>query len=103
MSPPKGTQRIIPYLVYRDAPAAIVFLTRAFGFAERFRFPMPDGRIGHCEIGYQDNILMLASVFEGFGESPLELGDVHGSVFCYVDDVDAHFARAREGGATIAA
>ncbi len=96
-------QRIVPYLSYQDAPAAIEFLTKAFGFTERFRYPMPDGRIGHCEIGYQDNIVMLASSFEGFGDSPLNLPNVHGQVFCYVDDVDAHFARARAGGATIAA
>ena len=62
---------------------------------------MPDGRIGHAEVGYDGNVVMLASVFEGFGESPLNLANVHGHVFCYVDDVDAHFARAREAGATI--
>ena len=102
-NPPKGTQRIIPYLAYRDAPSAIDFLCKAFGFTERFRYPMPDGRIGHAELGFQDNIVMLASTYEGFGQSPLDLPAVHGQVYCYVDDADAHFARAKAGGATITA
>jgi uncharacterized glyoxalase superfamily protein PhnB len=62
---------------------------------------MPDGRIGHAEVGYQDNVVMLASEWEGFGVSPLKLSNVHGQVHCTVDDVDAHFARSRAGGATI--
>src|SRR6266850_1351361 len=94
-NPPQGMQRIIPYLSYADAPAAIAFLCKAFGFEERFRYPMPDGRIGHAELGYQDNVVMLASAYEGFGESPLRLPAVHAQVYCFVDDVDSHFARAR--------
>jgi uncharacterized glyoxalase superfamily protein PhnB len=101
--PPPGYQSLVPYLAYADAPAAIDFLCAAFGFTERMRYPMDDGRIGHAELGHAGSVVMLASVFEGFGESPLRLPDVHGSVFCWVDDVDAHFARAREAGATIAA
>lgn len=102
-TPPAGTQRIVPYLSYADAPAALEFLARAFGFEERFRYPMPDGKIGHAECGYQDNIVMLASELEGFGESPLHLPGVHGQTFCSVDDVDAHHARALAAGATIVA
>jgi uncharacterized glyoxalase superfamily protein PhnB len=95
------SQRIIPYLAYRDAAGAIDFLIRAFGFEERFRYPMDDGRIGHAEVGYDDNVVMLASASEGFGKSPLDLPANHGQVYCFVDDVDAHYARAREGGATL--
>ena len=94
-NPPEGMQRGIPYLVYSDAPAAIEFLTEAFGFEERYRFPTPDGRVGHAELGYGDSVLMLASVFEDMDNaSPRDLPAHHGSVHCYVDDVDAHCARA---------
>ena len=34
-------------------------------------------------------------------ESPLRLPSIHGQVYCFVDDVDAHFRRARAAGATI--
>jgi uncharacterized glyoxalase superfamily protein PhnB len=101
-TPPDGAQRIVPYLVYADAPSAIEFLCSAFGFTERFRYPMDDGKIGHAELSFADNVVMLASVFEGFGDSPLRLPAVSSFVFCYVDDVEAHFARARDAGATIA-
>ena len=96
-------QRIVPYLTYRDAPAALTFLSKAFGFTEKMRYPMDDGRIGHAETGYQENIVMLASEYEGFGISPLALEQTHTMIHCIVDDVDAHFARARAGGATIVA
>lgn len=97
-------QRIVPMLSYRDAPAAITFLCRAFGFAERFRFDMDDGRVGHAELGRDGNIVMLASEWPESGlVSPRALTGMHGQIMCYVDDVDAHFAAARDAGATIAA
>ncbi|MEQ8766527.1 MAG: VOC family protein [Planctomycetota bacterium] len=103
-NPPAGCQRVIPYLAYRDAPAAIAFLCRAFGFEERFRIPMPDGRVGHAELGLGDNVLMLASCYEEFGMgSPQDLPAVNAQILCYVDDVDAHFERARAEGAIVIA
>lgn len=98
------TQRIIPMLAYRDAPAAIAFLCRAFGFEEKYRLDMPDGRIGHAELALAGNKLMLASVWdEGGMKSPMELPAVHSQIYCAVDDVDAHHARARDAGCIIAA
>ena len=96
---PRETQRIVPYIFYSDAPAALSFLSNAFGFEEHFRFPMPDGRIGHAEIGYDDNVVMLASAFGEIGlASPRDLPALHGQIMCYVDDVDAHHVRARAAG-----
>ena len=65
---------------------------------------MPMGHaIGHAELSYQDNVVMLASRYEPMGfRGPQELGATHGQVMCYVDDVDAHYQQAREAGATIA-
>jgi PhnB protein len=103
-NPPEGYQRVVPQLGYADAPAAIDFLCRAFGFSERFRMPMPDGTIGHAELACGDNVIMLASLWREAGHaSPRELGGVHGQLMVYVDDVDAHYARARDAGATIIA
>jgi uncharacterized glyoxalase superfamily protein PhnB len=96
--------RIVPYLSYRDCPAAIRFLCRAFGFEERFRFDMPDGRVGHAELSYEGGVVMLASAWQEAGQmSPLDLPGVNAFVYCRVDDVDAHFERAWDGGATIVA
>ena len=63
---------------------------------------MDDGRIGHAELMFGDGAVMLASEFEGFGQSPLGLPAIHGQTYCTVNDVDAHFARARANGATLA-
>ncbi|MEM1417100.1 MAG: VOC family protein [Myxococcota bacterium] len=102
-NPPEGYQRVIPYLSYADAPAAIEFLEKAFGFTRRFVMPMPDGRIGHAELELGGHALLLASAYEEMGmASPAKLPNVHGQVLVYVDDVDAHHARALAAGATIA-
>jgi PhnB protein len=97
-------QRFVPYLAYDDAPAAIEFLCRAFGFTEQFRVPMPDGRIGHAEVAYEGHVVMLASAYPEMGfASPKSLTSVHAQIYCRVDDVDAHYKRALAAGATIAA
>lgn len=101
-SPERGPQRVIPMLVYRDAPAAIEYLCKAFGFAEHYRMPMDDGRVGHAELGYQNNVVTLASVYEELGfASPQELAGIHCQLLCYVDDVDAHYRHAVAAGATV--
>jgi PhnB protein len=103
MSSPE-LQGLIPYLGYADAPAAIDFLCAAFGFEEKMRHPMPDGRIGHAELVFQGHWLYVASAYPEFGlMSPRELPGVHAQIKCFVDDVDAHFERARAAGATIIA
>jgi uncharacterized glyoxalase superfamily protein PhnB len=97
-------QRFTPMLVYADAKAAIEFLVKAFGFDTRFRMDMPDGGVGHAELGFGDDVVMLASEWEAGGVvSPLRLPALHAQIHVSVDDVDAHFARARAAGATIAA
>lgn len=101
-NPPEGCQRVIPYLVYADAPAALTFLCEAFGFESVLEMPGPDGMLMHAEVGYQDNRLMLATAVESMGHaSPKDLPARHASVLCYVDDVDAHYETAKAAGATI--
>jgi PhnB protein len=103
-NPPKGTQRLVPMLAYEDAEGALRFLCDAFGFAERYRMPMDDGRIGHAEVVLHDQVVMLASVYPELGfASPRKLEGCASQLMFYVDDVDAHFARARAAGATVLA
>ena len=101
-NPPEGKQWVMPYLSYADADAAIAFLCEAYGFEEVSRMPMPDGRIGHAELSHNGGVIMLASVYEELGQaSPKDLPGLHARMQCYVDDVDAHFERAKAAGATI--
>jgi len=102
-NPPEGTQRIIPYLLYDDPARALDFLVNVFGFEERFRMPGPDGSVLHAEAGYRDNVVMLGAAKREEVASPRNLPALHALVLCYVDDVDAHHARAKAAGANILA
>ena len=42
-SKPGIRTEIIPYIFYRDVPAALAWLARAFGFTEEMRHAMPSG------------------------------------------------------------
>ena len=99
----EASQVITPMLAYDDAPAAMEFLCRAFGFEERFRFDMPDGKIGHAVLAFGGAEIALATTWtEGGMASPRALPAVHSQVYCEVGDVDAHYERAKAEGATIA-
>ena len=101
-NPPEGNQRVIPYLAYADAPAAVEFLCRAYGFEAGVQMDMGDGVIGHAELHLDDNVVFLATAFAEIGlASPQNLSAVHGQVMVYVDDVDAHYENARAAGAEI--
>ena len=95
---------IMPMLAYADAPAAITFLTSAFGFEERYRLAMPDGAVGHCELALDGAIVAVSSAWRDAGlYPPSELPGVHCQLAVMVADVDAHFERAKAAGATIVA
>jgi uncharacterized glyoxalase superfamily protein PhnB len=97
-------QRIIPMLAYDDAPAAMDFLRDAFGFEEKFRMATPDGNIGHAEMTLSGNIVMLATTWKAGGlASPKDLPAMPYQLFCQVEDVNAHFQRARDAGAVVMA
>ncbi len=101
-NPPGGMPRVTPLLTYAEAPAAIEFLRDAFGFRVRERLDMEDGRVGHAELELEGGVVMLASLWPDMGfMSPRDLPGVHGQTYCFVDDVDAHYERARAAGATI--
>jgi uncharacterized glyoxalase superfamily protein PhnB len=95
-------QDLIPYLYYRDPAAAVEFLKKAFGFEIRNVHKDDSGAVMHAELGLGRSAVMLGPASEAFGfREPSQLPARHGGVWCYVDDADAHCARARAAGATI--
>jgi PhnB protein len=92
--------RISPYLLYEDAAAAVGFLTSAFGFTERTRATEDDGRVAHAELEMDGDVVMLGQPGEDY-RNPKRSGHTTAVVHVYVEDVDAHYRRAREAGATI--
>lgn len=100
-NPPEGYSRITPYLLYENGAEAIEFLTRAFGFSERMRMPNEQGGVAHAELEFEGAVLMLGTPGGDF-KSPKTSGvGSPAFVHLYVDDVDAHYAHAKEAGAEI--
>ncbi|TMA79416.1 MAG: VOC family protein [Deltaproteobacteria bacterium] len=98
---PPGYHAVTPYLTVRGAARAIDFYKRAFGATEQMRMPAADGeRLMHAEIRIGDSVVMLSDEFPemGGGRSPESLGGAGGSLFLYVDDVDATFRQAVAAG-----
>ena len=94
---------MFPFMRYRDAPAAIEWLVRAFGFEKKVAYPAPDGSIGHAELRYGSGVIMLGSSKDDRLKlkSPRDLPAVTQGVYIYVEEIDAHFQRASAAGAEI--
>jgi PhnB protein len=92
--------RITPYLLYEDVAGALEWLATAFGFQERLRFADDDGTVTHAEMTVDGASFMLGHPGPEY-RSPKRLGGATQLVHVYVEDVDAHFERAKEAGATI--
>jgi len=90
-------------LSYARPAAAARWLARVFGFESMDDLPdgfdpLPDGPYGHPWIEFRIGNAVL-NIFPLDGE---RTGEVRTHVpWVYVDDLDAHFAHARENGATI--
>ena len=99
------TSTVIPALQYQDAPAAIEFLCRAFGFERHAVYEGEGGTIAHAQLTLGNGMIMLGSVKDtDYGKllvRPRAVGGVTMSVYIIVQDPDAHFARAKAAGAEI--
>jgi PhnB protein len=99
---PEGYNTISPYLAVDDAEKAIEYYKNAFGAEETVRMNGPDGRIGHAELKIGDSHVMLSDPFpQSSTTPPTELGGTSGSIFMYVEDVDAVVQKAVAAGATV--
>jgi catechol 2,3-dioxygenase-like lactoylglutathione lyase family enzyme len=70
---PKGYEGITPYLICRNAEAAIEFYKRAFGAEELYRVGGP-GMVGHAEMKIGNAIFMMADEFPPMAMSPESVG-----------------------------
>jgi uncharacterized glyoxalase superfamily protein PhnB len=106
-------QPVIPMLSYEDCATAADWLQDAFGFREHERYADDDGRVTHVTLTIGEGVVMIGWPGPDY-ESPrhhaetceaaarwLETPYVVDGVYVSVDDVDAHFERARTAGARI--
>ena len=97
---PEGYHSVTPHLIVNGAADAIEYYKKAFGAVELFRFPAPDGKIGHAELKIGDSPIMLADEHPEMGyKSPQSWGGTPVSLMIYVEDVDSVFNRAIAAGA----
>jgi uncharacterized glyoxalase superfamily protein PhnB len=104
---------VIPMIAYENGPAAMDWLSRAFGFRERARMTSPDGRLSHGEMQAGDGLIMLATPSPHYhgpkrhreecepARRWSEVSYIVDGVLVYVDDIQAHYDRAKGAGATI--
>lgn len=107
-------QRLVPFLGYEDAAAAIDWLCAVFGATEDrgSRVTDAEGTIGHAELDIEDSKIFLSTpagyvgsrryresceIERGMHDNPW----VVDGLFVEVNNVAAHHARALEGGATV--
>ncbi|MFT4538850.1 MAG: putative glyoxalase superfamily protein PhnB [Planctomycetota bacterium] len=103
MSEPQLTPSTIhPSLSYDDAPAAIEFLCRVFGFKKRLVVPGPDGTVRHSELSLGPGVIMVHTSRPEQGRiSPSGLPGVTQSLALVIDNPDEHYAHLKAEGADI--
>jgi uncharacterized glyoxalase superfamily protein PhnB len=108
-----SNQTVTPMIAYEDGFAALDWLARVFGFREVRRMASPEGRLAHAEMEIGDAVIMLATPSPDY-EGPRKHREhcerarqwstvpwVIDGHLVLVDDVGAHFERAKREGATI--
>src|SRR5580658_6917318 len=97
---------VVPMMSYRNGVEALDWLVAAFGFTERVRMVTDEGRLEHAELDVGSGTIMLATPSVDYEGPALHRGHCEASalwqdvpylvdgLLVYIDDVDAHFARA---------
>jgi uncharacterized glyoxalase superfamily protein PhnB len=97
---PQGFHTTTPYVVVKDAVAAIEFYKKAFGAQEMGIMRTPDNKVMHAMIRIGDSFVMMGeecpqvNVF-----SPTTLGNTPVRIHLYVEDADRTFNQAIAAGA----
>ena len=109
------SQRIVPFVAYENAAAAIEWLGRAFGFEEDAgqRYTEEDGTVTHAELTLHGGTIYVATPSPHY-QGPkrhretceaaarwLDNPWVVDGLFVEVDDLDSHYARATAAGAVV--
>lgn len=95
-------QTIFPILRYHDARSAIQWLCATFGFVELFSVPESGPSVRHAQLKLGTNVIMLGSVRAEDGMASVQDVSSTQALYVYVEDLDAHYERARLAGAEIA-
>ncbi|GIH28997.1 glyoxalase [Acrocarpospora phusangensis] len=105
MSDPSGRAAVLhAYFSYRDAPTALRWLERAFGFTTTFEVPDDKGGIQHAELRL-DEVAITVFSDDGDYEHPRLKGETvgHGTYISVATEaaVDTFYDSAVQAGATV--
>ena len=89
---PEGYHTVIPYLIVKDADAALRFMTTGLGGRIVEEHRLPDGSVMHADVLIGDSHVMLGQASDRFPEQT-------GSILLYVADADATYRAALAAGA----
>jgi uncharacterized glyoxalase superfamily protein PhnB len=93
---------ITVHIIVDGADAASAWYQDVFEAVERSRIVLPDGKLIDVELDVGGSGIVLADEFpEHQAFSPARSGETSAVLYLHCDDVDATWARAIEGGATI--
>ncbi len=95
---------VAPYLFYEDVARAADFMQRAFGFELGYTHADPNGGLAHAQLHHGAHVIMVGHAGGG-GLNMVKRADalpaLHAGIYVFVEDVDAHCARARAAGAKV--
>jgi uncharacterized glyoxalase superfamily protein PhnB len=89
---------IFPSFRYEDAPGAIEWLNKAFGFEKQFMVPGENNTLAHAQLRLGAGMIMIGSA----GRTPRNpwVTERYGT-YVVVADIDVHYAHANAAGAKI--
>jgi len=90
---PEGYHAVTPYLMVPGVARLLDFLKQAFDAREMHVMKRPDGGVMHAEVRIGDSVVMMGEPMAPWPAMP-------GSLYLYVDDVDATYKRALQAGGT---
>jgi|SRR6185437_3552268 len=90
---------ILPHITYRNLPAAMKWLTDAFGFEEHYRYGPPDDPQG-AQMHLGEAWIMVRASRPGEA-SPKQSGFTSQSLTLFIENVEEHFERSKSFGAKI--
>ncbi|HTE00340.1 MAG TPA: VOC family protein [Mucilaginibacter sp.] len=89
---PEGYQRVMPYLIVKNAPAFIQFTKNVFDAEEKHITMRDEKLIMHAEISIGGSCIMFADATDQFKEQTTGL-------FIYMEDCDSIYQKALDNGA----
>lgn len=91
------TDTVLPHVAYRNVAEAIAWLSNAFGFAGHYHYGNP---ISGAQVRAGNAWIMLKQMAPE-SRTPRELGFGTQSLTIFIEDLEAHFARAQAAGVTL--